>query len=629
MRSDILALALAIPLTAVPVLAEPLKLDDYETVYQRVLTKPGAVLLDAAGAGGGEPIRPFQPFYVFERRDGALAVGRSPSRDAEGWVRDDMTIPWKHNIVTSLTPPAGRERQLFFADRQPILDLMQDADVGRRLTAMRDAAEDGHGAAEGVVAVEPVTFVDITQRFYIMPILDFSQELHPVTYDDFLTLKVASVPLSDQADSGSVGEFDVGIVFAVDTTLSMSPFVEAAARSVQRIVADLEGSAFAGRVHFGAIGFRDNPQADPGIEYRVKEITPLSRDIQPQAAVEKILGTGFAEVSTRGVEEDSLAGVQAALEETDWDQHGKPFGARYIVLLTDAGPNPPGDPDSASEITPEVLARAAEEKGVAILTLHLRNPKATDQQLRAAEAAYRGLSRFEDRTYYYPVDGRDPSSVGDEAGRLAGVLIAAMGEAEAEAAGTGQAGADAATEDERFLGNAMRLRWLGARQGQQAPDVIEAWVSERAVESPSRVAFRPRLLMTRNELATMAELVDDFIRQGERIEDAAEAETFFAEMQETVLRLAQNPDRVVNPRAEGVGDALEFLEGLPYHSVILDLDRDRWAQSAIERRQVLDNLRPRLVQYKRWLKDDRIWVSLAPGDTSSQQVYSVPLDLLP
>jgi hypothetical protein len=417
MRSDILALALAIPLTAVPVLAQPLKLDDYETVYQRVLTKPGAVLLDAAGAGGGEPIRPFQPFYVFERRDGALAVGRSPSRDAEGWVRDDMTIPWKHNIVTSLTPPAGRERQLFFADRQPILDLMQDADVGRRLTAMRDAAEDGHGAAEGVVAVEPATFVDITQRFYIMPILDFSQELHPVTYDDFLTLKVASVPLSDQADSGAVGEFDVGIVFAVDTTLSMSPFVEAAARSVQRIVADLEGSAFAGRVHFGAIGFRDNPQADPGIEYRVKEITPLSRSIQPQAAVEKILGTGFAEVSTRGVEEDSLAGVQAALEETDWDQQGKPFGARYIVLLTDAGPNPPGDPDSASEITPEVLARAAEEKGVAILTLHLRNPKATDQQLRAAEAAYRGLSRFEDRTYYYPVDGRDPSSVGDEAGR--------------------------------------------------------------------------------------------------------------------------------------------------------------------------------------------------------------------
>lgn len=597
----------------------PLTLAPFETVYQRVLAKPGASMTSSSGAV--IPTQAFEPFYVYARTGSRLQIGRSPTRGPDGWIEASESVPWRQNIIASFTSPAGRQPQLFFDSPDTIMSLLDDPERTTRIEAMADGAPDPRGGQ--AIAVEPDVHVDISKRFYLLPILDFREDFHPITFDNVLLLNLASVPLETRAIERTLPMFDAGLVFVFDTTISMRPFVNAVTAGLDSIVGELEAAGMDDMVSMGAVGFRDDPALTPGLEYRVRTISTLDRDVPSALTVDRLKRADFASVSSEGVREDSLAGVLEALETTDWEQDGEPFGGRYVVLVTDAGPKI-GTGDGA--LTPEVLSRLAEEKGVAILTLHLRNPEDNDADVREAAAAYRTLSRFEDRAFYYQVDASRPEVVGEEAERLARALISAMRKAEGARNTLPEVEVG---DNELFLGYAMRTRWLGVAQGAQAPEVVEGWVSDKALEDGKTLAFQPRLVISRNELATMAELVAAFITAGERVTSTEQARAFFDDMQATVLRMAQNPERVINADAEGIGEVLEFLDGLPYKSQILGLDTQRWETSAIQRRQVLDSLRPRLMQYERWLRDPSVWSALHADATDGELVFAMPLEFLP
>ena len=159
--------------------------------------------------------------------------------------------------------------------------------------------------------------------------------------------------------------------------------------------------------------------------------------------------------------------------------------------------------------------------------------------------------------------------------------------------------------------------------------MIEGWVSEKAVEDPRRLAIEPRLLVTKNEMATMAELLDNLLALGERARSAEDSGSFFAQVRDVVARMAQNPDRLVAPGSESLGGALEFLEDLPYESQLMLTTEARWQQSAMNRRAILDGMRQKLVQYRKWLHDPKVWTALYDGAPDGEHVFAMPFDVLP
>ena len=111
------ALALGSVLSAPLYAADrPLLAEGRKTVYQRVLTRPGALRFAAPDGDATNQYPAFQPLYVFERQDGWMRVGPSISQAAESWVRADQVVDWKQNIVAAFTNTAGRKRQLLFED---------------------------------------------------------------------------------------------------------------------------------------------------------------------------------------------------------------------------------------------------------------------------------------------------------------------------------------------------------------------------------------------------------------------------------------------------------------------------------------------------------------------------------
>lgn len=628
-----LVLALAGMSPAIPAIAQdrPLLVDGRKTVYQRVLTRPGASHYPSPSDAPTRVYPAFQPLYVYGVQPGWYEVGPSISQGAAGWVQAGAVVPWRQNIVAAFTNRAGRERQILFESEDRLRQIMEHEALRDIQAQMLAEILSGQVPdARGIVAAEPPEYVNIVDRLYLMPILDFVQDLHPLNYDDNLLMKVASVPLREkgQARPTQPQAFDAGIVFVFDTTSSMDPYIARTQSAIERVVRDIQGTELGDRVQFGVVAFRDSTVAEPGLEYRTRTLLPLERrqDQTPVLATIRA-ATRVATANSPGFNEDSFAGVEDAVDLTDWeDAGGDPYDARIVILITDAGPKDVRDPNARSDIGAKELQRAAQDKGVAVMTLHLQTPAGGEAQHAYAAQSYRTLSRFHDNTYYYGIPNGSPAAFEATVERLVTAVtdVIRVTRNEARVLAPNETG-----EEFVNLGRALQLAYLGRLRGTEAPDVIEGWVSEKAIENPQKLAIEPRLLVTKNEMATMADLLSSLLTLGEQARGADDASTFFSQVRDVVARMAQNPDRLVNTDTETLGGALEFLEDLPYESQLMLTTEDRWRQSAMNRRQILDGMRQKLVQYRKWLLDADVWTALYEGAPDGEYVFAMPFDVLP
>src|SRR6185369_11105561 len=107
---------------------KPLLMDGRKSLYQRVLTRPGAELTGQPGGTGGKPLPAFSQLYVYERRPLSgvewLAVGPGSRGTVDGWLRADTTLPWASQMALAFTNPAGRERTLLLDKRETVLELL-------------------------------------------------------------------------------------------------------------------------------------------------------------------------------------------------------------------------------------------------------------------------------------------------------------------------------------------------------------------------------------------------------------------------------------------------------------------------------------------------------------------------
>lgn len=611
----------------------PLKLENLDTIFERVLTRAGTLRHDAPEGAVVDTYAAFQPLYVFARESGWLEVGPSPNLPPQGWVKEASTVLWRQNIVGAFTNSAGRSRQLLFNGQDDLLWLMNHEalfEVQERLVA-----EAGAGIIDGergVVSVEPAEFVNIRENLYIMPILSYTEALHPLTYEDVLLMQVASVPLQEEAVEAVTDdsqEFDVGIVFVLDTTQSMENYIALTQRVLQNTVRQIAGTEIGDLVNFGVIGFRDSTEAVPELEYRTNTLVKLERRSDETPVIAAIgEAVDVADANSPGFNEDSLAAIEDAIDKIDWTQSatgGDPIDARYVILVTDAGPKDPRDPNARSEIGTLELQKDAEGKNIVVMTLHLKTSAGRGNHAYAA-GKYRELSRFAGQEYYFPIEQGSEEAFEGVATRLVTALTDHVRVVRGESTLLTD---DEAGENLVELGRAMQLAWLGTKKGTQAPDLIKGWVANTAVEAPERLAIEPRLLVTKNEMATLAELLENLVNFGESAQTSQDALSFFGQVKGLIAQMAQNPDNLVVAEGDTLADAFEFLDRLPYKSQVLDMTEQRWAESAMMRRSMIDGMRQKLTQYRKWLFDSAVWTPLYDGAPDGEYVFAMPFDVLP
>ncbi|MCB9946522.1 MAG: VWA domain-containing protein [Rhodospirillaceae bacterium] len=622
----------------------PLPVDDQPSLYQRVLTRPGAVLRATPGDTAqvvDDLVPTFTVFYVYDRReaDGRqwAEVGGPVRGPAEGWVRLDQVIEWRHAMVVAFNNPANRERVLFFDDRDDLVELMESELLVPRSHELRDQAiAETLPPDSPVISIEPETPPDLSEEFYLLPILDADRVWLNSGFETTI-LRVASIPLHEEAAEApssvsfeeALRNFDAGIVFVIDTTTSMGPYIDRTREAVRRIYARIGDSEIADRVSFGLVGFRDSTTLVPELDYVTRTFVELERGSDPEDVLRAIDGIAPAAVSSIGFNEDSLAGLQQAINLEGWSKHE--FGGRYIVLITDAGPRASGDPNSSTHMGPAEINSQAQESNIAIFTLHLLTPAGTAYHDGAA-AAYRQASAFNGlaEPLYYPVQEGDVGAFGQQVDRLADILIgqvrnAVQGRVE-------QATTQAETELERqaqLVGRAMQLAYLGRVTGSRAPDVFQAWTADSDFDDPRRRALEVRVLLSKRQLSDLAQVLRLILEAGRSGETTADQ--FFGRLRSAVTQAAVDPNLVAQTQFESLGELVgQYIAGLPYQSQLMEIDEDEWnAIGPGGQVEILDTIESKLELYDQFDRNVGLWVPLYDGAPPSEHVYPVPLNALP
>lgn len=643
--------------------------DPYLGGDRRVLSLPGARMLSLKQ---GSPARALPVFSIFYSLGSSeiegrtfVAVGRTADRH-EGWIDRDQTEEWNSMLVLQYAPLGNRRPVVFWNDDAPLRDILDSHFIGPQdAEALYDGIAAGTFDRSSIVSIEPNRPVDANERPYFMPIIDHI----PARFDDIdgtpvSLLELAMVNLNssdrekvDTIESGARTDRDIaqtelqnlrtGVVFVVDSTRSMGPYIDGVRdfmRSFRRTSVDM---GFEDRTGFGLIGYRDNTANNTQIGYTTATFLPLAEDHTADEFEAAISRIEPSRVSTTDWREDAFAGIVDALAETDWSG----YDARYVILVTDAGPRVIGDALARdSTVGPRAIGRLADRQDISLSIVHMQTTEGLDDH-RAATSAYGEVARTRGGSVptYFVVRGDGPAGFRSELSRLGSQFaepLAAQREGQAIESDTalsifegdtfraleGNDGTPVVIEDgtgegalaDGIVSELFRFQqeYLGQLEGGEAPDFYRAWVADRDLVAPGVASLDVKVLITRDQLSDLTARLRDLISQLDNKQTGA---------RDAYAALVDVSGRATYDPAAAVGAALmpDYIADLPYKTRFLSLKLEEWAGLGPQQQgEILQTVRDRISLFEDIARTEGGWLDL-PGRDGGLAVYPLALDDLP
>jgi len=646
-RRQTLALAAAaacLPSTRVWAQARtPLLIDGKKTLFQRVLTRPGAALSPKPGAPAGKAIDPFTAFFVYEKVADAgkswLLVGAGSDGKTLGYLPETDGVPWRHTMTVAFAVPTNRERVLFFRDKAALsgfIDSPNAASESQRI-AKEITAKGTLGATNPVIAAEPEKYVDVQQQFYLLPVLEAASTVLKSGFRARV-VKVASItrdgpapttPPAASAPDAGIANFNSAVVFIVDATSSMQPYIDRTRQAMEEVLKQAEDAKVLNRVRFGLVAFQDDPAKTKGVDYLSRMFVDPNRPTTREQFMTAMQSVKATANSTRAMAEDSYASFDEVLRKVNWQN----FGGRYVVYITDASAREGNSPFASTKLSTDQIRTLAQERSVAIYALHLKTPQGKADHA-AAEAQFKRLTTWPGKgPLYFPVEAGDPAKFEAEVKRMAKSLVDQVKEPEKalQSASKPSGKGDAMQESVDAVGRAMVLAFLGRQQGTKSPPMYEAWASDLDVKNPDVKAFTTRVLLNKNQLSDLQSTLRRLVEAYEKSQ--IDPGSFFNQLRSAAVAMGRDPSKLGQGKAKNLEEAGlmgEYLDGLPYQSQLMSIDFDAWTNMGVGGSQaIIDNLKSRIALYQRFHDDVDKWVKLNPAASDGDRVYPVPIDSLP
>ena len=621
----------------------PLLIEGKKTLYQRVLTRPGAALAAKPGDPPGKPIEPFTVYFVYERVEQGgkpwLLVGAGSDGKTQGYLAEADTVPWRHMITLSFASPTTRERVLFFRDRSGLTEFMNGADpAGETTKLLKEIAAMGTlGPTNAVIAAEPDKYVDLQKSFYLLPVLESASTLLKSGHRARM-VKVASItrdPAAAPAASGGPAQdagivnFNSAVVFVIDATSSMQPYIDRTRQAMEAVLRQAEAAKVGERIRFGLVAFQDDPSKAKGVEYLSKVFADPNQTATKEQFLAAMANLKATPNSTRAFAEDAYAALDVALNKINWSR----YGGRYIVYITDASAREGSSALASTRLGTEQLRTQAQERGVAIYALHLKTQEGKNDHA-IAEAQFKRLTAWPGKgSLYFPVEAGDPARFEADVKRMAQALVdqVVAPQKALQAPAAADPKADAMKQSIDAVGRAMVLSYLGRQAGVKSPAMYEAWAIDRDVRNRELPSFTVRVLLTKNQLSDLQNTVRKLAEAYEKSQ--LDPASFFNQLRSAAAAMGRDPSKLGQGNAKNLEQAglmAEYLEGLPYQSQLMGMSFDTWKNMSVGQTQaIVDNLKGLAVLYQRFHDDVGRWVQLNPAAGDGDRVFPVPIDALP
>lgn len=634
----------------------------------RILTRPFANVYasedDSAANILAENLRAFTPLYIFDRRDadysdpaeprGWYLVGETVAGEPLGWMQARDVVEWRQALVVAFTHPGVGEEErhpvLMFQDRESLKAVLQSptlAEDAEQLYQQVDAAlEGGPAAPMGVVSMEPKSFIDIREQFYLMPVLQFEETA--VFDDETRLLHIAAVTQDRAGEGGSdllddpgyretvargelqdavAGALGVDIVFVMDMTGSMQPFIDQVTQAMGDLARFIAQENVAERIRFGLVGFRDSIALLPELEFTALNFTPR---LLPVDEFVNTVGSVIVESPIdHDFEEEVFAGVQEALGSA-WNEPS----LRFFVLVGDASQHFIGHPQNTTNIDAETLRQQLNTEKINLIALHLisdRYPQ--DEPYARAQFTALAANPGMETPAYIRIDVNDQQSylqavktIGENLSLMMGLL--ARGDVEglgAMAAGGGPAASVDALSKQ--LGYAALVPYLGRES--RPPRDITAWVVDRDMVRPEASSLEVRVLLTRQQLNDLIIALEAVLKS---VKQAEVTQSKFFEALSGIAVTTAKGEAIDYTKAEDLKDTGLFepwLQSLPYKSTVLSLSDEFYAALTMEEKAGFEiGLESKLSFYQELMNSDK-WIALNDKDPPLEHVYPMELGSLP
>ncbi len=666
--SKIFLILFSLFVTTVSAVDKPLLMEGKKTLFQRVLTVPDARLFDANNDQASfEDIVPFSVYYVYERDNNWLKVGHDSFGETQGWIQGDHTIVWNQALTVSFKDPQDTQRVLMFREKATLQKMVNDNNKEAYANLYSSLVKGEKVENNPVVAIQPKAHTDIRNDFYLVPI-----KQHEDTYlgsEQARLLQIASVPLNDGAAKATqtiekaVVKAEVpeivkpksyrsGIHFVIDSTISMGPYIDRTRDAVRKVYASIANQNLNNQVNFGLTAYRDNIDQVPELGYLTRSYVNLSQGADEAEFFSRVDALKPSTISSRDYREDAYAGIKAAIENTDWDN----FDARYVVLITDAGPRESHDTLGATKLSAKALRQLAYDKGISIWVLHLQ----TDSQAanhKRAEKHYKQLSFYPGiGDFYYGVGLGKVDEFGTVLEVLAnqitqqvlatvnGVLPLPLPEQNQQKEQEQKITSEPAKKNEgklaqlqskvAKLGNALRLRYLQKDEADPIPSVFNAWMVDRDFNDPEKSTVDVRVLLTRDQLSDLKSVMQQVLELAE--EGVLTPSGFLNDLKSLAASVSRDPSSVASNVTSGSGNLAdmgymrEYIEDLPYTGEVMNLSLASWEEwSARDQIEFMHRLESKINYYQALHDHTDLWVTPGGGSVTGNSVFPVALDLLP
>jgi hypothetical protein len=643
----LLVLLLVAPLLSAEEGRKPLLIEGKKTLYQRVLAKPGATMVSVPGKKAkSKAVTPFSVFYVYSRvkleGQAWVQVGYSSHGTTVGWITASNLLQWNHGLTVAFRDPAGKDRTMLFRDEKVLSKLAATTvDNPAEYNGLYKAATEGRiNSTSPVIAIQPKGYVDVREDFYLVPIREFKDVF--VGSERGRMLRVSTVPhnvpsakvnskATTARSNGSGAALNTGVVFVIDSTLSMDPYISRTRAAVQKIYDDIARSKPKGKVSFGLVAFRDDPAAVAGLDYRTMVFADLDKNATANDFFASVGEVKAAGVSSKDFAEDAYSGIKRAIDGIGWGD----FQARYMILITDAGARESNDPLSGSKMSAETLRQLARDNNIAIFVLHLLTPQGEENH-ESAKNQYKLLSYYPGvGDLYYGVRTGAVGEFGRVLDALTDQLVTQLGRG-----GT----APSATDDQQLaqlqekvskLGFALKMQYLDPSQKGGIPMVFDAWMLDRNPKNPQRKVLDVRVLLTRDQLSDLYQMLREVLETAE--EGMLSPRTFLNDIKSLAAAVSRDPEKLAGAtRSSGsenladMGFMKEYIEDLPYTGDVMKVSLEDWRTWPAQKQLTFIQKLEEKVSYYRALHDHTdLWVSLDGGAVDGDSVFPVPLEMLP
>lgn len=621
-------------------------LDD--SLPDKLINRPASTLYSDSSdtsAKVQENMSGFSVFYIVGETPGWYQVSATEGGAPAGWLKDSETILWRHNLAVRFAHEArGNRLQVpFFGAATDVESVLRLAEPERLAVGQSAAGNPDQKKAidAGVIAVQP----PLVSRndFYVLPIVEHRSVMpgqFPSIRREARLLRVAAMkgqqtqPSSSASASGGDRLPAIDVVFVMDLTSSMGPFVQATLQAVRNFSTKLQEAGMADSFRFGLWGYKDTkPDEDFGGGQVTKNFTSSLQD--RDAFVRTLQAVKVSRSGAGDWSEAVLYGVNDAISKTSWT----PNAMRVIILVGDASSHELSNQEkNPSRLTESTIRDLATQNRCYIMPVYIKadKPAAADD--------------FDNARPQFTALGRNPNVGGNGAmavierggsdaqfrGNLTSVFENLVSDMQRAANGemaalTNNSSPDNSSDMANMAQSIFRgayLDWLGAQadRGETIANELQGWACDKDLVNTDIQSLDVVFLISRSQLDTLKKSLDRIIDAG--VKKIVRGVDFFSQIQSIIGQAAVNPNQL--GASQGADSIKSFLQGLPYNSEVLSMTAADWQSiTAQDEQALLDRLLARITYYETINADTTAWKPLNEGDAPSDYVAAIPLDQLP